>query len=314
MREHDHAQRLFDPHCNVGKLGSLKEFAGRSGLNWQCSHYNCSKYVTPAHGHLVYNKAWGASHTDLNTQAAILMCNLAGVSQQSAHILLGVNHKLIGGIYKRAAQVRRLYVEDKEKEIEFGNGKNWQDVEADDAVFLKKFEVVKDVTKKKKATQGKKWKGKGKRKWKRQATWEQWAGIIQRGKPSSLVLKRTKTSATKASAPGPGAIKKFDWKPLGTKHLLDRKVILHTDRARSYRLRLRGVLHDSVRHSKKLVLRHGKRVLLKPKFVVTVKHTLPGGRKIKVKAGTQVIDRAWRFLKDRITNRSALPGSDAIRN
>ena len=31
-----------------------------------------------------------------------------------------------------------------------------------------------------------------------------------------------------------------------------------------------------------------------------MKHKLPDGRKITRKAGTQVVDRAWRYIKDRI--------------
>lgn len=34
-------------------------------------------------------------------------------------------------------------------------------------------------------------------------------------------------------APGPGAMRKADWRPLGSKRLKDRNVVLHTDSARS---------------------------------------------------------------------------------
>ncbi|CAK9077499.1 Uncharacterized protein SCF082_LOCUS37170, partial [Durusdinium trenchii] len=44
--------------------------------------------------------------------------------------------------------------------------------------------------------------------------WEQWCGIVQRG-----------------------AIRKMEWRPLATKHLQDRAIVLHTDAAKSYKLK-----------------------------------------------------------------------------
>ena len=82
-------------------------------------------------------------------------------------------------------------------------------------------------------------------------SWKQWSGLVQRGKPKTLVLNRLNPPMTVKNAPGPGAIRKVDWLPLGVKHLKDRKVVLHTDSARSYKLKLSGVVHDSVVHCKK---------------------------------------------------------------
>jgi hypothetical protein len=39
--------------------------------------------------------------------------------------------------------------------------------------------------------------------------------------------------ASKPRAPGPGAIRKVEWKPLAVKWLQNREVILHTDSAKS---------------------------------------------------------------------------------
>ncbi len=52
-------------------------------------------------------------------------------------------------------------------------------------------------------------------------------------------------------APGPGPIRKRDWAPLARRHLEGKKVILHTDGARAYTLKVPGVLHDNVVHMKK---------------------------------------------------------------
>ena len=77
-------------------------------------------------------------------------------------------------------------------------------------------------------------------------------------------------------------------------------MILHTDSARSYKAKVRGVLHDSVVHQKKRVKVRGKFVWKSPNFVKLVTHKLPCGKKLRVKAGTQIIDRTWRFIKDRL--------------
>ena len=45
----------------------------------------------------------------------------------------------------------------------------------------------------------------------------------------------------------------------------------------------------------------GKWVWTKPSFVKVVSHKLPDGKHLKVKAGTQHIDRCWKFLKERLS-------------
>ena len=120
-----------------------------------------------------------------------------------------------------------------------------------------------------------------------------------------------KTTATKTCkrAPGPGAIKKTDWRPLATKRLEGRKIVLHTDSARSYKMRIPGVVHDSVRHCKKRVKVGKKWVWKKPVYVRLAKHVLPDGSKLTVKAGTQVIDRTWRFLRAHLRGLNSRPGA-----
>ena len=52
-----------------------------------------------------------------------------------------------------------------------------------------------------------------------------------------------------------------------------------------------------------------------PSYVRIVTHKVPGVKKpIKCKAGTQIIDRAWKFLKDRLPlNQNCKVGSAALR-
>ena len=133
--------------------------------------------------------------------------------------------------------LRKDYVEQKEKEIQFGDGASLKDIEADETTFDKKdvsaLVTLDDAAK--------------------PLEWEQWLGVVQRGKPETLVLHRLKPPRTVQRAPGPGAVRKVEWRPFAQRWLQDRKVILHTDSAKSYRLRLPGVLHDRVIHCKKRV-------------------------------------------------------------
>ena len=122
---------------------------------------------------------------------------------------------------------------------------------------------------------------------------------MRRGSPQTLVLTRLNPAMTVPRAPGPGAIRKVDWKPLALKHLANKHIILHTDSARSYRKKIAGVVHDAVAHKKERVKRNGKWIWLKPNFVRISKHTLPDGRRVSCKAGTQIVDRAWKFIKER---------------
>ena len=121
-----------------------------------------------------------------------------------------------------------------------------------------------------------------------------------------------KTSRMSAKrAPGPGAIRKVEWRPLAKKHLKDRCVILHTDAAKSYRLRMPGVLHDHVRHCIKRQKIKGKWVWKAPTYVkMSVRKDPKTGCQIKTKGGTQIVDRAWRYLKERMRlNQNCAVGS-----
>eukprot|EP00439_Symbiodinium_sp_Y106_P029984 s677_g3.t1 len=112
---------------------------------------------------------------------------------------------------RKLCTLRKEYVEKVEKTITFGNGKGWQDVEADEATFVKRNIAnvleFQHLVKSKKGT----------------IMWEQWGGIIQRGHPTSLVLRRLTPEVTVLRAPGPGAIRRVEWKALANEFLCDRK-------------------------------------------------------------------------------------------
>lgn len=125
-------------------------------------------------------------------------------------------------------------------------------------------------------------------------TWDQFLGILQRGKPESLVIEYLPVRTTSKRAPGPGPITKQMWQSLGPKWLKDRKVILHTDAAKSYaHVTIPGVKHTKVIHQKKKV---GNR-WVKPAYVKLAHFTLEDSSALTVKAGTQLIDGWWRILR-----------------
>ena len=89
-----------------------------------------------------------------------------------------------------------------------------------------------------------------------------------------------------------------------------KNVILHTDSAKSYRAQVPGMLHDRVVHKKTRVKVGNKFRWVAPKYVEVQKHRLPGGKVMQVKSGTQIVDRCWRFLKERVTlNQQACVGA-----
>lgn len=88
-------------------------------------------------------------------------------------------------------------------------------------------------------------------------------------------------------------------------------MVLHSDSARAYKeCKFPGVVKDHVVHKKRRVVgANGKARWLKPVYSTTVKHKLDG-RVEKRRSGTQVIDRAWGFMKALIhKNQTTRPGS-----
>lgn len=194
------------PHCGKGTVGKLAATSG--SVHHRCSAKQCHKFVNPHHDHPLFCQSLGSSSTPLGIQAALLLLLLNRVPHPTSHRLLHVNHKAIEDMSKRLGQLREAWVVETEKKIQFGTGQTWADVEADEGTFDKKL------------VDG-------------ELHWEQWCGIIQRGKPQTLVLHRLRPLASKPRAPGPGAIRKVEWKPLAVKWLQNREVILHTDSAKS---------------------------------------------------------------------------------
>ena len=132
------------------------------------------------------------------------------------------------------------YVKANQPKIQLGSKKGdfryvkyWVDVEGDEASFTKSnmLGVDPEVDPKK------------------PVRWEQWLGLVQRGRPESLILERLNPPPSEVRAPGPGAVRKVEWLPLAKKHLQGNHVIFHTDAARSYTAKRLGLLVRALENS-----------------------------------------------------------------
>jgi len=91
--------------------------------------------------------------------------------------------------------------------------------------------------------------------------------------------------------------------------LQGRHIILHTDGARAYKTKVNGVAREAIAHCKKRARTKGKRSWKDPVYTKLVVQTLPDGTKVRVKAGTQIIDNSWRSIKSCLKGLSLKPGS-----
>ncbi|CAK0826659.1 unnamed protein product [Prorocentrum cordatum] len=217
------------PYCGVGTLAPLKNHGKKKG-GWshKCTSDSCRRYLLPHAFHPIFKCGTGSSGERLVDQAAVLFRAVAQCSQASARLLLKNNHKMAESIYSALYAENIVFGKDQD-----GKALEWADVEADEVDAVKGEDPNADPRAQK------------------PITWEQRGGIVQRGNPRSLVLFRLKPEKAKRGAPGPGPIRKRDWAPVASKWLKNRRVILHTDGARSYKMKVGDVLHDWVVHKKR---------------------------------------------------------------
>ena len=251
---------------------------GLTSLKYRCSHYTCQRYLNPHYLHPIFPECRGPGGHSLQLQASALLLKLTDASNAQAHKLLGINHKALEDMDQKLMTLRKDFVEERQQTIKIGDGVSWIDIEGDEATFNKPSTGDVDPEK--------------------AVKWEQWLGLVERGRPESLILHRLNPPETVKRAPGAGAVRKTEWLPLANKYLKDRAVIFHTDSARSYRVRVDGVVHDNVVRTKKRVQIKGKWIWKAPSYVKGTLHEIPGRSKpIKTKTGVQIIDRAWHFMK-----------------
>ena len=95
-----------------------------------------------------------------------------------------MNHKAVERLDRGLNQVRKRYVEDTQKTMTFKYpNKKWLDIEVDEATFDKSLVPLEDaeITEKR-------------------MKWEQWVGLVTRGKPESLVLLRLNPQSGRQAA------------------------------------------------------------------------------------------------------------------
>ncbi|CAE7861532.1 unnamed protein product, partial [Symbiodinium necroappetens] len=243
------------PHCGSASIGSLHYCKQWQGHVYRCSKKSCMKRSWPHSFHPIFYHSKGKG-IDLNMQAVILFCATIGIPQSGTHLLLNVDDKAVARIYGNLDTARARHVVRHEKNITYGN---WHDIEADEADLGKGLITDGDTQQSGLTT-----------------VWEQWGGLVERGRPESLRLFRLNPKNTKARAPGPGPIRKREWRPIATKLLASKQVILHTDGARAHKMKFDQVIHCNAVHQKKKKVIHGK--VLKPQYTKVHHVTLPDGK------------------------------------
>ena len=116
------------PGCEAGTLSDLKLHKSSSQYKHSCSSRGCHVWISPHHLHPLFTD-WRSAQS-LQIQSGMLLLKLLRVSHPSIHIL-NVNHKAIEDMEKKLCELRRDFVEKKEREIVFGNLKDRKDVEAE---------------------------------------------------------------------------------------------------------------------------------------------------------------------------------------
>ncbi len=58
-------------------------------------------------------------------------------------------------------------------------------------------------------------------------------GTVAWHRAATLLFAQAHSKASATRAPGPGAIREVEWKPLAHKHLQDRHIVPHTGKAKS---------------------------------------------------------------------------------
>eukprot|EP00971_Amphidinium_carterae_P197228 3914625-Amphidinium_carterae.1 len=100
---------------------------------------------------------------------------------------------------------------------------------------------------------------------------------------------------TKERAPGPGPIRKKEWGEIAEKtlHPLTEPIVMHTDSAKAYNLKIQNVHHTPVIHQKKTI----NGVWYHPCVVRKVRMTIAKKNRVFM-AGTQTVDGLWQAIRE----------------
>eukprot|EP00971_Amphidinium_carterae_P241198 4788948-Amphidinium_carterae.1 len=215
-------------------------------------HYRCTKYTCRTKLHRLHNHPLffhGPGMTPIWQQYAVYEALLGDVPYHQIRQQFNLSHSTLE---RYAVQLRRHivpYVEKKQSDIEVGSTK-LEEWEVDECTIS--HWPSGDAS--------------------RPKQWTEYCGAIRRGSPQTLKIYRMECRKTKARAPGPGPIRKLEWAKIAERALqpLVRPIVMHTDSAKAYQLKLRNVFHTKVVHQKKKV----NGVWIKPYFTKRVKLTI----------------------------------------
>ena len=109
------------PRCMEGKLSGLLQ--KRPGAwKYRCNRKHCQHYFSPHHLHPLFTDSDGSSCADLQNQSAVLLLKLTGVPTAAITKIVHVNHKAVEDLDGKLADVRRRFVESRQKTMELGDG------------------------------------------------------------------------------------------------------------------------------------------------------------------------------------------------
>ena len=226
----------------------------------RCGNRDCRHRFTIFSDNPYFFKQGNSS--SVTTQAAVLFNLCIGISRIHIHLQLGVPHATIERCAVRFETHIQEHVMKTQDNIKLGDDVPWADVECDEVTLARK-QLGSD-----------------------RVTWSQYLGIVQRGRPESLILMRLPDRETGCRAPGPGPLRKRDWLPIFDRYVKDRRIILHTDSARAYEAFTTGIQKTRVVHQAK---KDEDGNWIKPHFTKLEKLHISENETISVLAGTQYI-------------------------
>eukprot|EP00971_Amphidinium_carterae_P226150 4485909-Amphidinium_carterae.1 len=161
-------------------------------------------------------------------QCVALQQGLYGVQQNITHVQTEMGHTSVEHLNKRLRDHLRQHVMKVQKGMTLGGKRSWCEVEVDECTFAKHLAEGGAAVE-----------------------WWQYIGMMERGRPETLMLIQLPIRQTKPRAPGPGPLRKKDWRPIALQHLAGRHILLHSDSARAYDMEIDDVIHDKVIHASK---------------------------------------------------------------
>ena len=250
----------------------------RYDTTWQgrCRTRNCLSRISMIHDHPVFIR--GPNALSLKTQGLLLLMSMMDISpDKQVRLQSDASRATMKRLVSRFRDHIVHHVHEKQNNMDYGLLPEWADVEVDE-VTLAKYPTGND-----------------------ELTWANYIGLVARGFPQSLIIIRLPDRVTKSDAPGPGPIRLQDWKPVARKYLSCGGLILHSDSARAYDMEIKDIMHTKVVHQKKKV----DGVWKDPFYTKHQSVVLPDGRKLRVVAGTQIIDGVWKILRNGIRGHAA---------